>query len=108
MQLLWVRMLRGLLLNAEQEWPSEAKRYGGEDEGVDQYISKVHEWKNATQTRTRFHCDDFLLYTRYQYLMAIQHTNTDNHLIAQANRSPVSVHDLNLSITLLLFGDVIF
>jgi hypothetical protein len=64
LQLLWLRMLRGLLLNAEQEWPSEAKRYGGEDEGVDQYISKVHEWKNATQTRTRFHCDDcFALHT---------------------------------------------
>jgi hypothetical protein len=56
-------MLRGLLLNAEQEWPSEAKRYGG-DEGVDQYISKVHKWKNATQTITRFHCDDcFALHT---------------------------------------------
>ena len=107
MQLLWVRMLRGLLLNAEQEWPSEAKRYGGEDEGVDQYISKVHEWKNATQTRTRFHWDDCFALHTISVLDGYSAHQQDNHYITQVYRSPVSVYDLNLSVTLLLFGDVI-
>jgi hypothetical protein len=73
-------------------------------------ISTYQRFMNGRMRRRREHVFIVmiaLLYTRYQYLMAIQHTNTDNHFIAQAYRSPVSVHDLNLSITLLLFGDVI-
>jgi hypothetical protein len=73
-------------------------------------ISTYQRFMNGRMRRRREHVFIVmiaLLYTRYQYLMAIQHTNTDNHFITQVYRSPVSVYDLNLSVTLLLFGDVI-